>query len=179
MGPGDIILVAGGEGAELAEVNPGVDVRVTLLDHALTKVPTAVGGLVFARRGATNDWQSGIITGIGPRRVAVRLPSSVEDDRITTRRECLRAFVAEARAWTPGDVWSAVDSGGLWTKSGRHRTYTISRAVRLPMRRCDCDGYVSVLVTPHEFSSVVSDIGALATGHAAGTGSHNSDAAHD
>ena len=45
--------------------------------------------------------------------------------------------------------------------------------------RCECNWYFSVPVTPHEFSRVASDIGVLATGHAAGIDSSNSDMTHD
>ena len=65
------------------------------------------------------------------------------------------------------DVWSVVDSGGLWVKSNRHRTYNISRAPRLPTRCYDFDGTVgtcSVLVIPHEFSRLISNVDVLAAG---------------
>ena len=97
VAPGDVIFVEGDGGVELAEVTSvsGIDVRVTLLDRARTEVPAAVGGLVFVRRDTSADWQPGVITGLGSRHVAVRRPSGVEDDRIPTRRDCLRTFIAE------------------------------------------------------------------------------------
>ena len=54
----------------------------------------------------------------------------------------------------------------------------ISCAVRLLAGRYDCDWHFSVLVTPHEFSRVASDVGVLAVGPAAGTDSINSGATH-
>ena len=161
VAPGGAIFVVGGGGVTSAS---GVEMQVTLIDRAQAELPVAIVGPVFTRRGTTDDWQPDVITGLGSRRVAVRRPSGVKDDRFPTRRDCLRTSMTEARLVDPGDAWSVVDSGGFWVKSDRHHTYNTSRAVRLSTRRCDCDWYFSVLVTRHEFSRVIRDVGVLSTG---------------
>ena len=62
VAPGVVIFVLGDGGVKLTEVTSlaGVEVRMALLDRARAEVPAAVGGLVFARRGTTDDWQPGV-----------------------------------------------------------------------------------------------------------------------
>ena len=126
-----------------------------------------VGRSVFARDRTTDVWQAGVVTDLGSRLATVRGLYGVIDERIPDWRQSLRALTSEVCVWAvSGEGWPAADRDALWAESDRDCVLRIARAVRLPTKRCDCDGYFAVLITVGELGSAVDGVGSLEAGGA-------------
>ena len=51
----------------------------------------------------------------------------------------------------------------MWTKSEVHSTWVINRAVRLPTKRYDCTGFLSILINDADFSQITANMSNLAS----------------
>ena len=144
MSPGDVILVAWGGGVELAEVISvsGVDVGVAHLGHARTEVhaegmslrvgvPLMTGNMALSPGLGHGVWR--FDDPPVSKMIAFQPGTTV----------CVRALQKRVYGLmaTCGRLCILVGSGVSQTGT----TPIVFRALRLPTRRCECDGYFYVL----------------------------------
>ena len=104
------------------------------------------------------------MAGLGSRLATVQRLSGVIGERVPDWRQSLRAFTAKRRVWASGEGWLAADRDALWGGPDLDCALRIARAVRVPTKRGDCDGYFAVLITVGELGSAVDGVGSLEAG---------------
>ena len=160
---GDVMFVKSDIGIQLIEVSSvsGSQVRAYVLDAASVSNKKEInacriGDRVYARRKQNCPWQPGtIIARPQQQRIVVQRPSGIVDERIYLNKpNTVRVFTTTTKVWHTDDPWTNGDTSLLWTKSNKTLRCNVSRAIRLPIQRCECSAFFTILITPTEFLKI-------------------------